>query len=75
MPENLQMQQHPTHKVTCIYEPRGYHGLEGYQVGQVYDAVKEPGYWKVWPVSGQAYYETCGSMAFNKYFKVNTTDV
>lgn len=65
----------PTHKVTCVYEPRGSHGLEGYQVGETYDASKESGYWRVWPVAGRPYYETCGSMALNKYFKVQSPDV
>lgn len=65
----------PTHKVTCIKEPRGSHGLEGYQVGEVYDASRADGYWRVWPVSGQSYYEVCGLMAFHKYFEVKTADL
>lgn len=58
----------------CIYEPRGDHGLEGYQAGDRYMAEFMPAmgmnteYYRVWPVAGGGY-ETCGPGTFRKYFK------
>lgn len=58
--------------VECIYEPRGYSGLEGYQFGEKYKAqlcsVEGRHYYRVYP-SDDGYYETCGKISFNKFFK------
>jgi hypothetical protein len=68
-------------KAKCIYEPRGFHGLEGYQLGESYEVEKVMrlcqttgcvviDYWKVSPVSSDSYFETCSDMDFKKYFEV-----
>jgi hypothetical protein len=63
----------PTAK--CILEPRGDSGLEGYNLGDTYhyqlmpkDKDGKP-YARVWPVSGDFYYETCSVSSFNKFFE------
>lgn len=59
----------------CIYEPRGDHGLEGYQLNEFYrfefKRNKEgQEYYKVFPDKMfTAYGETCSRISFKKYFK------
>ena len=54
----LKINRAPPILVTCIFEPRGECGLEGYQAGQIYQAQyiavepKGPRYWRVWPGDG-----------------------
>ncbi len=62
----------------CVYEPRGDHGLEGYNLGDVYryetkrdnDGTE---YVRVYPQDDPfelgKYYETCSVSNFNKYFE------
>lgn len=65
----------------CIYEPRGDHGLEGYQLRDKYRFQKvtpdKKGriYFRVFPddVLIPSYYETCSERSFEKYF--NVTDI
>jgi hypothetical protein len=58
-----------------VKEPRGDHGFEGYQLGELYKfelipaAANFKAYYRVWPV-GEDYYETCSVRTFNKYFEV-----
>lgn len=64
----------PTGKAICMYEPRGEKGLEGYQLGESYDCEQCIGkdgraYYRVWPVSGDMYYETCSVSTFNRFFE------
>lgn len=61
-------------KAICKKEPRGDHGLEGYVKGEQYRIEKVPGvrtYYRIWPVDGDAYYETATSAIFKRYFKEN----
>ena len=57
----------------CHNEPRGDHGLEGYQRDQIYfyqELFDEKGtYYRVFPTTSSRY-ETCDVKIFNKYFKV-----
>lgn len=62
---------------TCIYEPRGDHGLdEGFQLGERYayeervDA-KRRAYVRIYPdrERSSTYYATCGAKIFLRYFK------
>ena len=60
---------------TCVYEPRGDHGLEGFQLNQTYKyAAMETAtgkYYRIYPDTDfPGYYETCSKSAFNKYFEV-----
>lgn len=63
-----------TINVTCIAEPRGVHGLEGYQLGETYRALfidqTAPGYWRIWPTEGD-YYEIADKKVFRRFFKPN----
>lgn len=60
--------------VTCIWEPRGKFGLEGFQKGDMYLAEKitntQPHYYRVWigPCEWDEY-ETASVRAFNQVFK------
>lgn len=63
---------------TCIKEPRGQHGLEGYNKGDIYHfqlCAFEDGekYVRVYPAFdaswNQSYYETCGTGEFKKFFE------
>lgn len=61
----------------CHYEPRGNHGLEGYQLNGVYryEFVKidgvDDGYYRVYPCDlPSSYYETCSKRAFTTHFKL-----
>lgn len=59
----------------CICEPRGDHGLEGFQLNQEHKAQHVVGplgnrYWRVWPDARDRYYEICSERAFSKYFKL-----
>ena len=63
----------------CWYEPRGLHGLEGYQRNDTYMFQhmkdKKGEYYRVYPEIGElggssTYYETCGRKIFNRYFKI-----
>jgi hypothetical protein len=61
-------------KCICIYEPRGDHGLEGYQLNDTYlfqicYDKKGKKYYRVFPTEETDYYETCGPIIFKKYFK------
>lgn len=59
----------------CIYEPRGDHGLEGYQLDKLYDVElmsedkdgKE--YYRVYLFAERWEWETCSKTIFNRYFK------
>ncbi|GAL23027.1 hypothetical protein JCM19235_1328 [Vibrio maritimus] len=60
----------------CIAEPRGDFSLEGYQRGEsyVYRFIRSidgssDSYYRMFPVFGASYYETCSITAFNKHFK------
>ena len=66
-------------KAVCIFEPRGDHGLEGYQAGDCYQAERvaknekhKQDYYRVWPAetTWPNYYETCSVGVFNKYFEI-----
>lgn len=58
----------------CVFEPRGEHGLEGYQYGDTYEFItilrppKHP-LIRVFPVKGEDYSELCTRRAFLKFFK------
>lgn len=70
-------------RVQCVFEPRGEHGLEGFQRGDHYWAQQNDFgqgiYWRIWP-EGCAptpaaqredkaeHYEVCGGGIFNRYF-------
>lgn len=60
----------------CIREPRGEHGLEGYQLEQFYryefKRNKEgQEYYKVFPDSMfTSYGETCSRITFKRHFKI-----
>lgn len=61
---------------TCIYEPRGKNGLEGYQVNQVYRyelrTIPNKKYYKVFPDKNiPEYGEACGTILFKRYFQIN----
>ncbi len=62
--------------VRCHYDPRGDHGLEGFQLNDVYKAclherANGSGYfWRVWPDAKDKYYETCTPAVFKRYFTV-----
>jgi hypothetical protein len=60
-------------KCSCIYEPRGDHGLEGYQLNEIYLFQmcydKKGKYYRVFPSEELDYYECCGPINFQKYFK------
>ena len=75
-----------TGRAICIYEPRGDHGLEGYQLNQEYTYAKHFGpirnsanktrltdYYRIYPEgSFSSYYEIATPIDFNKYFKIKT---
>lgn len=54
----------------CIYEPRGDHGLEGYQLNSLYRySITHTGDIVVYPdESFPEYGERCTGRIFNKYF-------
>ena len=62
---------------SCTHEPRGLNGLEGYQRGENYRYVKvadkenpAKAHYRVFPSSLEPeYYETCGPIIFDKFFK------
>ena len=60
----------------CKYEPRGDHGLEGYQRGDTYKWERKQNnsgevYFKVFPYKGfPSYGETCSKNVFNKHFSI-----
>jgi hypothetical protein len=57
----------------CHTEPRGNHGLEGYQRGEKYMAIhQDSGLIRVYPVAGQDYWEAVTPTCFNKYFEVSS---
>jgi hypothetical protein len=63
----------------CIYEPRGEHGLEGYQCGEIYKyEYKETEhlrrYYKIFPNDAlcPTYGENVGRNSFKKYFEIVT---
>lgn len=60
-------------KAKCIYDPRGDHGLEGYQLEGVYNFQvcydKKGKYYRVFPTEETDYYETCGPIIFKRYFE------
>lgn len=67
---------------TCIYEPRGDHGLdENFQLGERYvyqdELIDKKGrrYVRVYPDSERApgYYATCGAGIFLRYFQTGVT--
>lgn len=60
--------------VVCTNEPRGECGLEGFQRGLAYVAVERKTisctpYYRVYPVIGDDYYESCSKAAFDRYFQ------
>lgn len=61
-------------KCRCIYDPRGDHGLEGFQLNEIHlfqVCYDEKGkYYRVFPNEEIDYYETCGPIVFKKYFEV-----
>ena len=62
-------------KAICVNEPRGNHGLEGYQRNEVYIVhyykKEQETYYRVFPDSeDDSYSERVGAGTFNKYFKV-----
>lgn len=68
-------------KAKCIHEPRGFHGLEGYQLSEEYEVEKMNklcqrtgrvvvDYWRVYPMYDFFEYETCSDRSFKKYFEV-----
>jgi hypothetical protein len=67
-----------TYQALCKLEPRGDHGLEGYQAGQTYKceyrtvgARDGKPYFRIWPVCSDDqpdYYETCSPAVFKRYF-------
>lgn len=60
-------------QATVVFEPRGDHGLEGFDLHDLisYDMVyAHPSYYRVWKEDWpKDYYETCGISTFNRYFK------
>lgn len=65
----------------CIYEPRGDHGLEGYQCGEVYffelrERADSTRYYKIFPNDALCprYGENCGRNSFKKYFEIVTEE-
>lgn len=65
-----------TGKATCIREPRGENGLEGYSKGTEYKFERMSDsrgtYYRVYPGDGvEGYYETCGPMVFAWFFDIN----
>ena len=71
---------HTELQVQCIFEPRGSCGLEGYCKGDIYRAehfqadVSGKPYYRVYPVEGDNYYETCSPAVFNRFFKLVKDD-
>jgi hypothetical protein len=65
-----------TGKATCIREPRGEYGLEGFSRDIEYKFKKmrdaQGAYYRVYPGDGvEEYYETCGPIIFTRYFDIN----
>ncbi len=60
---------------TCIFEPRGDHGLEGYALNDRYkfQQMKDSQgiYYRVYPDEGDSYYETCTSIVFKQHFRTS----
>lgn len=60
---------------TCVNQPRGASGLEGYSRGEKYRFVELSSggfrWFRVYPdeVAAPGYYETCGSLVFHRYFE------
>lgn len=62
----------------CIYEPRGDHGLEGYQLNQYYKynlkEDKKGQYYAIFPTHiDTSYYETCSLRVFKKFFNIENS--
>lgn len=59
----------------CIREPRGDHGLEGYMRGDEYRYERRPAdkrgkpYVRIWLVSDDERYDTCGPVEFARHFQ------
>lgn len=63
-----------TGQCRCIDEPKGKHGLEGYQLNESYKYQivrnEDETYMRVYPSAMfPDFYETCGSATFKRYFK------
>lgn len=64
-----------TGSATCTYEPRGDHGLEGYQLGKSYKfefvehSQSRKRHCRVYPVESNPYYEVCGIVIFFRFFE------
>jgi len=52
----------------CINEPRGNHGLEGYQRGLTYIYEKIAKTYKIYPLHNENYSESCSTRAFHQHF-------
>jgi len=65
-----------TGKCFCYYEPKGEHGLEGYDLNKYYiykllkNKDKKPQKWFRIYHTKNGYCETCGFYIFKKYFKI-----
>lgn len=64
---------------SCIQEPRGEHGLEGYQRGESYRCqmiepiYPTPRYYRIYPGEPAEYYECAVPRIFTRYFHVEET--
>lgn len=60
----------------CHNEPRGDHGLEGYQRGESYrcqhvkDGDGRPPYYRVYPAADSDYYECASPRSITKFFTI-----
>lgn len=65
-----------TGRATCVVEPLGECGLEGYERGKVYafERIKtklDQVYVRVYPdTNDRSYHETCGPKSFRRFFEV-----
>ena len=62
---------------TCYCSPRGYHGLEGYDLDSTYYFQKVKGvtkeHFRVFPNPDDlTYYECCGPLIFTLYFEITS---
>lgn len=61
---------------TCIQEPRGEHGLEGYKRGHSYRCqmvepeYPSPRYYRIYPGEPAGYYERAVPRTLTKYFSL-----
>jgi hypothetical protein len=65
------------YKAQCVFVPDASQNLRGYERDKIYDCefrkigmVDKSFYFRLWPVAGDTYYQTCSEIAFHQHFNI-----